>query len=173
VISCEQPKNNWIWRFGHLENDLIHKLKEIYGVVGEVAVKCGCSLRCTASNDARSYTLSRSVKEKTIWCLLGPKISRKSGVAGQPHLTFEPSPLSKHHLVNIMATSVPTRLLFRALRATSQTNGRSAFCSIRRRSFADIAANDMTLPLMGYKVLDMTRVLAGVSAAYLILLYYC
>merc|ERR1711939_819998 len=30
-----------------------------------------------------------------------------------------------------------------------------------RRSFADVAGNDMALPLKGYKVLDMTRVLAG------------
>ena len=31
------------------------------------------------------------------------------------------------------------------------------------RSFASIAQDDSKLPLKGYKVLDMTRVLAGVS----------
>lgn len=32
---------------------------------------------------------------------------------------------------------------------------------MRRRGLADASSNDMTLPLKGYKVLDMTRVLAG------------
>jgi succinate--hydroxymethylglutarate CoA-transferase len=41
---------------------------------------------------------------------------------------------------------------------------RSAICSVRRRGFAEAAADGMTLPLKGYKVLDMTRVLAGVGS---------
>ena len=63
-----------------------------------------------------------------------------------------------------MAASISRKFLCGPSRAVLPTNGsRSAFCRIRRRGFADVAGNDMTLPLKGYKVLDMTRVLAGVS----------
>ena len=51
----------------------------------------------------------------------------------------------------------------RASRVFSHANGsQKELCHIQRRAFADVAADDMTLPLKGYKVLDMTRVLAGV-----------
>ncbi|PMD63555.1 caib/baif family protein-like protein [Hyaloscypha bicolor E] len=61
-----------------------------------------------------------------------------------------------------MAPSIFPRSLLRASRAVSHPNGmRSAIYSVRRRGFAEVAADDMTLPLKGYKVLDMTRVLAG------------
>jgi succinate--hydroxymethylglutarate CoA-transferase len=63
-----------------------------------------------------------------------------------------------------MATSTCARSLLRASRALLWPNGhRSAFYN-SRRGLADIANDDMTLPLKGIKVLDMTRVLAGVSA---------
>ncbi|KAF8865680.1 caib/baif family protein-like protein [Acephala macrosclerotiorum] len=66
-----------------------------------------------------------------------------------------------------MALRMPTRSLTRASRRLADLNGRhSAFCNLRRRSFADVAADDGTLPLKGYKVLDMTRVLAGVGNPY-------
>lgn len=62
-----------------------------------------------------------------------------------------------------MANHLCTQLLIRASRASFLPNGtRSAIGSIRRRTFADVASDDMTLPLKGYKVLDLTRVLAGV-----------
>ncbi|TVY55228.1 Succinate--hydroxymethylglutarate CoA-transferase [Lachnellula cervina] len=61
-----------------------------------------------------------------------------------------------------MTASISRQYLRGASRALLLTNGsRSAFCCTRRRGFADVAGNDMTLPLKGYKVLDMTRVLAG------------
>jgi succinate--hydroxymethylglutarate CoA-transferase len=67
-----------------------------------------------------------------------------------------------------MATSIYTRPLARASRAIAHSNvSPSAFCNIRRRCFADVAADDMALPLKGYKVLDMTRVLAGVYSLYI------
>jgi len=60
------------------------------------------------------------------------------------------------------------RSLLRASRTILSPNGpSSAFCNVRRRGFADVADNDMALPLKGYKVLDMTRVLAGVSYLYI------
>ncbi|TVY90886.1 Succinate--hydroxymethylglutarate CoA-transferase, partial [Lachnellula willkommii] len=62
-----------------------------------------------------------------------------------------------------MTASISRQNLRGASRALLFTNGsRSAFCCTRRRGFADVAENDTTLPLKGYKVLDMTRVLAGV-----------
>ncbi|TVY47510.1 Succinate--hydroxymethylglutarate CoA-transferase [Lachnellula occidentalis] len=61
-----------------------------------------------------------------------------------------------------MTASISRQYLRRASQALLLPNGsRSAFCCTRRREFADVAGNDMTLPLKGYKVLDMTRVLAG------------
>ncbi|CZS90974.1 hypothetical protein WAI453_003862 [Rhynchosporium graminicola] len=61
-----------------------------------------------------------------------------------------------------MLFSVASRSLARAPGALRNLNGfSSAFCNVRCRSFADVVDNDMTLPLKGYKVLDMTRVLAG------------
>lgn len=64
-----------------------------------------------------------------------------------------------------MAPSIFPRSLLRASRAVSHPNGmRSAIYSVRRRGFAEVAMDDMTLPLKGYKVLDMTRVLAGVGS---------
>ncbi|KAH8662931.1 caib/baif family protein-like protein [Tricladium varicosporioides] len=62
-----------------------------------------------------------------------------------------------------MIVSLQSRLLSRA--STTTTAGANAFKLFSyngsRRSFADVAVNDMTLPLKGFKVLDMTRVLAG------------
>jgi succinate---hydroxymethylglutarate CoA-transferase len=67
--------------------------------------------------------------------------------------------------MHIMAPLIFHRSLLRASRAVSHPNGRrSTIYSVWRRSFADFAAGDMTLPLKGYKVLDMTRVLAGVRS---------
>lgn len=64
-----------------------------------------------------------------------------------------------------MITSIRSRLSSRASR--SFLNSNSFFAVIgqktRCREFANASTNDMTLPLKGYKVLDMTRVLAGVS----------
>ncbi|KAG4411266.1 hypothetical protein IFR04_015592 [Cadophora malorum] len=61
-----------------------------------------------------------------------------------------------------MTFAIPSRSVIRASRSLRSSNGSfSAFCNVRRRSFADVAGNDMALPLKGYKVLDMTRVLAG------------
>lgn len=61
-----------------------------------------------------------------------------------------------------MTFAIPSRSVIRASRGLRSSNGSfSAFCNVRRRSFADVAGNDMALPLKGYKVLDMTRVLAG------------
>ncbi|KAN0116898.1 caib/baif family protein-like protein [Hyaloscypha variabilis] len=61
-----------------------------------------------------------------------------------------------------MAYSILSRSLLRASRGVSRSNGTcSAICSVRRRGFAEVASDDTTLPLKGYKVLDMTRVLAG------------
>ena len=73
--------------------------------------------------------------------------------------------LASHNILstNTMTTSISTRSLIRASRAFAHSNGvRQALRNVRRRGFADVAADDMTLPLKGYKVLDMTRVLAGV-----------
>lgn len=65
-----------------------------------------------------------------------------------------------------MATPNRARSLLGASTAIKRFNGsRSAFYS-SRRWFADVANDDMTLPLKGIKVLDMTRVLAGVSALW-------
>lgn len=55
------------------------------------------------------------------------------------------------------------KTLPRHCRRLAGLNGyRSTSCNVQRRTFADVAADDSTLPLQGYKVLDMTRVLAGV-----------
>ncbi|KAK2626922.1 hypothetical protein QTJ16_004097 [Diplocarpon rosae] len=61
-----------------------------------------------------------------------------------------------------MPPSLSSRSLYRASRSLHKSNRQqTAFCDIRRRGFADVAGDDATLPLKGYKVLDMTRVLAG------------
>ncbi|KAG4032149.1 hypothetical protein MFRU_007g00620 [Monilinia fructicola] len=61
-----------------------------------------------------------------------------------------------------MITSICSRSLLRASQTFSHSNGFApAVRQIRRRGLADASTNDMTLPLKGYKVLDMTRVLAG------------
>ncbi len=63
-----------------------------------------------------------------------------------------------------MSVLVPSRALFRASRSFLRPNGpQLAVYCIRRRTFADVASDDISLPLKGYKVLDMTRVLAGVE----------
>ncbi|KAA8566900.1 hypothetical protein EYC84_009997 [Monilinia fructicola] len=48
-----------------------------------------------------------------------------------------------------------------AKRGRDEMDREEAVRQIRRRGLADASTNDMTLPLKGYKVLDMTRVLAG------------
>lgn len=65
-----------------------------------------------------------------------------------------------------MATPIRARYLLEASRAALGFNGsRSAFYT-SRRGLADVANDDITLPLKGIKVLDMTRVLAGVSTLW-------
>jgi hypothetical protein len=52
----------------------------------------------------------------------------------------------------------------RAITVLSRVNGLGRARSIpKQRQFATAAVDDSTLPLKGYRVLDMTRVLAGVS----------
>jgi hypothetical protein len=93
------------------------------------------------------------------------------GSGGNLTLHHQASLLPKHLLAHIMATSLCTRSFVRATRSISRSNGaHSGLCSVRRRGFTEVAADDMTLPLTGYKVLDLTRVLAGVC--YLLLLHY-
>ncbi|KAK6586174.1 hypothetical protein PZA11_001231 [Diplocarpon coronariae] len=61
-----------------------------------------------------------------------------------------------------MPFSITSRSLLRASRSFRKFLGpQTAFGDIRRRGLADITGDDATLPLRGYKVLDMTRVLAG------------
>ncbi|QSZ29081.1 hypothetical protein DSL72_003591 [Monilinia vaccinii-corymbosi] len=61
-----------------------------------------------------------------------------------------------------MNTSICSPSLLRASRILAHSNGFAlAVRQIRRRRLAGASTNDMTLPLKGYKVLDMTRVLAG------------
>ena len=62
-----------------------------------------------------------------------------------------------------MATPICSRSLLVASRAISRPNGRCSAIFSCRRGLADAVKDDMTLPLKGIKVLDMTRVLAGVS----------
>jgi succinate--hydroxymethylglutarate CoA-transferase len=63
-----------------------------------------------------------------------------------------------------MPRSIASKSLLLASTQVLRPNGfRSVLCGARCRKFADIA-NDMTLPLKGIKVLDMTRVLAGVCS---------
>ncbi|RDW70351.1 caib family protein-like protein [Coleophoma crateriformis] len=57
-----------------------------------------------------------------------------------------------------MATSIHARPLLQASWRALFTN---RLRSVPRRAFADAVSEDGTLPLKGYKVLDMTRVLAG------------
>jgi hypothetical protein len=65
--------------------------------------------------------------------------------------------------------STPTTMIrplcrHRAITVLSRVNGLERACSIpRQRQFATAVVDDSTLPLKGYRVLDMTRVLAGVS----------
>jgi hypothetical protein len=52
----------------------------------------------------------------------------------------------------------------RAVGALCKANGlKRLVCVARQRLFATAAVDDSALPLNGYRVLDMTRVLAGVS----------
>ncbi|CAD6446727.1 d6aa8f8d-b2c6-4ea9-b93c-054f0c661970-CDS [Sclerotinia trifoliorum] len=61
-----------------------------------------------------------------------------------------------------MTNLLCSRSLIGASRIFSSFNGFTpAVRQMRRRGLADASSNDMTLPLKGYKVLDMTRVLAG------------
>ncbi|KAG0649928.1 Succinate-hydroxymethylglutarate -transferase [Hyphodiscus hymeniophilus] len=62
-----------------------------------------------------------------------------------------------------MATPLGPRSLIRASRAILRPKGRPAAIHNSRRGLTDVANDDMTLPLKGVKVLDMTRVLAGVN----------
>ena len=88
----------------------------------------------------------------------------KTWGSGARHQLFEVLSSFQQPLQNDMAMPACARSLFRAARALSRSNGhRSAFYN-SRRGLADVANDDMTLPLKGIKVLDMTRVLAGVSA---------
>ena len=88
----------------------------------------------------------------------------KSGVAGHEFNIAFKLHYNLHFVFDIiMATSVHSRLLLRASRAISLANGRCSAIYNTRRSLADVANDDMTLPLKNLKVLDMTRVLAGVS----------
>jgi hypothetical protein len=98
------------------------------------------------------------------------------GAAGQTvgkthrHIKTLPRP---HHAVlhvhaskapDLMSSSNSVRTLFRGSRALSIRNGPHA---PRRRCLATAAAPaSETLPLAGMRVLDMTRVLAGVSKYY-------
>lgn len=63
-----------------------------------------------------------------------------------------------------MATIMQTRSLLRVSRAVSTFNCQPLAChNTRSRGFADVAStDDGKLPLKGYRVLDLTRVLAGV-----------
>lgn len=62
-----------------------------------------------------------------------------------------------------MPPSLCSRLIPRASKIISKSNGvGSVVYGAGRRGMADVANSDMTLPLKGIKVLDMTRVLAGV-----------
>lgn len=55
-------------------------------------------------------------------------------------------------------------ILLRATRSLLSSNGtRYSSRRVQCRRFASVAQDDSKLPLKGYKVLDMTRVLAGVS----------
>ncbi|KAF7854211.1 hypothetical protein EAF04_010508 [Stromatinia cepivora] len=61
-----------------------------------------------------------------------------------------------------MTTLLCSRSLIGASRTFSHSNGFTPVIRhMRRRGTADTSPNDMELPLKGYKVLDMTRVLAG------------
>jgi succinate--hydroxymethylglutarate CoA-transferase len=62
-----------------------------------------------------------------------------------------------------MSAPICSRVLLQASRTLSRSNGLRGAFSNGRRGMADVAGGDMTLPLKGLKVLDMTRVLAGVS----------
>lgn len=100
------------------------------------------------------------------WQKLGQSLPNPGELSGGAH-DGKPSLISFHSRksenLHIMATSSYRQMLYRASQGVLRPNGsQSAFCTARRRGFADVAGNDMTLPLKGYKVLDMTRVLAGV-----------
>ncbi|KAM3074184.1 hypothetical protein ACMFMG_002994 [Clarireedia jacksonii] len=61
-----------------------------------------------------------------------------------------------------MHTLTSSRTLAGAFRVLRQSNGfRSTIRQTCHRSLANVSTNAMTLPLEGYKVLDLTRVLAG------------
>ncbi|KAF4629260.1 hypothetical protein G7Y89_g8884 [Cudoniella acicularis] len=63
-----------------------------------------------------------------------------------------------------MVFPIRTWSLAGASRVIIRANGPASILgAVRRRGFADVAADDMSLPLKGFKVLDMTRVLAGVN----------
>jgi hypothetical protein len=115
-------------------------------------------------------------KNKNKLKLVRPARNRaeESGVAGQPQLVLQASLLPTPHFVHIMTEILYSRSLLRASRAVSSFNGtRPAIFSFQRRGFADVTTDDMTLPLKGYKVLDMTRVLAGVCCTACTLPYAC
>jgi succinate--hydroxymethylglutarate CoA-transferase len=65
-----------------------------------------------------------------------------------------------------MSTYIPAfQSLYRpkTVRALSKVNGfAGARNGSKRRNFATVAIEDGSLPLKGYRLLDMTRVLAGV-----------
>jgi hypothetical protein len=83
----------------------------------------------------------------------------KSGVVGARFIVFELHGPLHLALTNTMSAPICSRVLLQA----SRTNGLRGAFSNGRRGMADVAGGDMTLPLKGLKVLDMTRVLAGVS----------
>lgn len=83
----------------------------------------------------------------------------------QPHRS-ELHAASTPPLYAQMSLSIFSRALARASGASRPfqrpNGGSSVVCAIRRRTFADASVDDMALPLKGYRILDMTRVLAGV-----------
>lgn len=91
----------------------------------------------------------------------------KSGVAGHNRSFYPSFTTVSSFPANIMATPNCARSLARASGTFLRPNGhRSAFYN-SRRGLATAADDGMTLPLKGIKVLDMTRVLAGVSTLFL------
>ena len=91
------------------------------------------------------------------------------GKRGDTFTSTEASPCLTSKVSNIMAMISYSRLLSRASGVRSTFNVQLSVNYItRRRGFADLASTeDGKLPLKGYKVLDLTRVLAGVFHTFL------
>ena len=68
-------------------------------------------------------------------------------------------------LMHVMMSLASSRTVAGALRSITRFNGADhARSGVKSRAFATSASSDGTLPLKGFKVLDMTRVLAGVRS---------